>query len=564
MLVFYDFEVFRNDWMVVCIEDNDQETIITNDQPRLVEFYNKHINDIWVGYNTRHYDRYILKGLILGLNPYKISKWIIEGNQGWEFSRSFYKVKLYDFDIKTTMHSLKELEAFMGFNIQETTVDFDLDRSLTQDEINETIKYCRHDVQQTMQVFLQRKEEFESHIKLIKMFDLDIGNVSKTKAQISAVILDAQRAERNDEFNLTFPPTLKLDKYSEVLEWYKNPENHNYESKLELEVDSVNHIFGWGGVHGAIPNYCGSGIYLNMDVASLYPALMLNYNFLSRNVKNPEKYRNIRDERLRLKQLKDPNQAPLKIVLNGTYGASKAKFNSLYDPLSANNVCVAGQLLLLDLIEKLEGIGCLIQTNTDGIIYKVNQLSDIDVIKSIAKEWEIRTGLDLEYSTHVKIIQKDVNNYIIINEDGSYKSKGAYVKKLHLLDNDLPIVNKALVNYFVKNIPVEDTISECKDLIMFQKVKKISYKYAYGMYGDQKLSEKCLRVFASVNVDDPGVFKIKIEDGVEHKAKIENTPEHCYIDNSDVRERQIDDRLDINWYINIANERIKDFFGIYY
>jgi hypothetical protein len=39
---------------------------------------------------------------------------------------------------------------------------------------------------------------------------------------------------------------------------------------------------------------------------------------------------------------------------NGTYGAMKDKHNSLYDPRQANNVCVAGQLLLLDLIEKLE------------------------------------------------------------------------------------------------------------------------------------------------------------------------------------------------------------------
>ena len=36
----------------------------------------------------------------------------------------------------------------------------------------------------------------------------------------------------------------------------------------------------------------------------------------------------------------------MKIVLNGTYGASKDKHNNLYDPLMANNVCVAGQLLI--------------------------------------------------------------------------------------------------------------------------------------------------------------------------------------------------------------------------
>lgn len=31
-------------------------------------------------------------------------------------------------------------------------------------------------------------------------------------------------------------------------------------------------------------------------------------------------------------------------------------------------------------------------------------------------------------------------------------AKGAYVKKLYPLDNDLPIVNEAIVNYFLKGI----------------------------------------------------------------------------------------------------------------
>jgi DNA polymerase elongation subunit (family B) len=88
-----------------------------------------------------------------------------------------------------------------------------------------------------------------------------------------------------------------------------------------------------------------------MDVDSYYPALMIEYNFLSRNVLNPAKFKEIRDYRLVLKKNKDPRQLPYKIVLNGTYGAMKDKFNNLYDPKNANNVCVNGQLLLLDLIE---------------------------------------------------------------------------------------------------------------------------------------------------------------------------------------------------------------------
>lgn len=47
----------------------------------------------------------------------------------------------------------------------------------------------------------------------------------------------------------------------------------------------------------------------------MYPALIIEYNLMSRNVESVEKYRQIRDERLKLKAAKNPKQQPLKIVL---------------------------------------------------------------------------------------------------------------------------------------------------------------------------------------------------------------------------------------------------------
>lgn len=285
---------------------------------------------------------------------------------------------------------------------------------------------------------------------------------------------------------------------------------------------------------------------------------MIEYGYISRSVSDPNKYRQIRDKRLELKRKKDPMQLPYKIVLNSTYGAMKDQYNPLYDPLMANNVCIAGQLLLLDLIEQLEDHCELIQSNTDGLFIKLNQENEIDKIKAICKEWEQRTRLELEFDTFERIYQKDVNNYIVIQKDGSYKSKGAYVKKLSKLDNDLPIVNKAVVNYFTNNIPVEKTIMECKSLIEFQKVVKVSNKYKAAYHGMSKLNEKVLRVFASRNESDLGVFKVKHCGRVE---KMANTPEHAFIENGDITKRRIPRKLDRQYYINIANKRILDFIG---
>lgn len=560
--IFYDFEVFKHNWMVVLIDyDTKKGKVIVDDVDELKRFYKMFKDDIWIGYNSRMYDQYILKGILLGMNPYYISSRIINDNvKGFNVVREGYKIPLNNFDITTGFHSLKQLEGFMGSRIKESSVPFDIARALTEKEIKEVVEYCIHDVKQTIEVFDNKKEEFESQLALIEAFDLEMSMFTKTKAQLSAFILGAEKqGNRGDEFELRFPNTLKIENYKHIVDWYRNPENLDYKKNLKVDVAGVPHIFAWGGLHGALPKYKDEGIILCCDVASLYPSIMIEYDYISRNVKNPLKYTEIRDTRLELKRKKDPKQAPYKIVLNSTYGAMKDQYNPLYDPLMANNVCLAGQLLLLDLIEKIEPYCKLIQSNTDGLFMKVEKESDIDLIKEVAKEWETRTRLDLEWDVYEKIYQKDVNNYIIIDKDQKYKSKGAYVKKLNNLDYDLPIVNKAMIEYFTKDIPVEKTINECDQLREFQKISKVSNKYMYALYGEERLPEKVLRVFASNDEDAKGVFKVKTEERIE---KIGNTPPRCFINNDNVIDLKVPDYLDKEYYIEIAKKRINDYLGI--
>lgn len=568
-MLFYDFEVFKEDWLVVIIDmKNKKEHVVINNQEELEKIYQDNINEIWVGFNSRHYDQYILKGIFCGFNPKRINDFIIlKGNPGWKFSSLFRNIPLNNYDVMMSIdRGLKSFEGFMGNDIKESSVPFDIDRKLTDKEIEETVKYCRHDVEQTIEVFLQRKSDFEAHLGLVKIAcegkPLNMSLISKTKAQLSATILEANKREYNDKFEIDLPSTLRIEKYTEVVDWYKNEENRCYEkdgkkNQLDIMVAGVPHQFGWGGVHGAIPQYSGEGYFLNMDVASLYPSLMIQYNLHSRSMKDPKKYEEIYHTRLKYKKEKNPLQAPLKLVLNSTYGVMKDKNNGLYDPLQANRVCVYGQLLLLDLIEKLEPHCQIIQSNTDGVLVKMNNYEDYEMIDDIAYEWEQRTHLNLEFDEYRKVFQKDVNNYIIVDADGKYKSKGAYVKKLNNLDYDLPIINKALVDYMVNNIPVEETINNCNDLKEFQLVTKISNKYKYILHGEQKVKEKCIRIFASKYIDDPGVTKVSERTG--KPAKISNSPEHCFIYNEEVNDVKVPNKLDKTWYINLATKRLNDF-----
>ena len=586
-MVFFDFEVFKYDWLVVLMDSNTkQETIIVNDKEQLEQFYNTHKNDLWVGYNSKNYDQYILKGILCGFNPKEINDFIIsEGNPGYKFSKLLNEIKVINYDVSNVLDGgLKSLEGFRGVNIHESSVPFNIDRKLTDEEIEETIKYCKNDVIETIEVFIARKDDFDSQMSLIKTFDLPINYISKTKPQLTACILGAVRVHgRDDEFNIQIPTTLNIskEKYINIVRWYQNKLNHDYSKKLKVEVAGVEHTFAWGGLHGAKEKYIASGYFINVDVASYYPSLMIEYNYQSRNIADKNKFKNVYETRLKLKAEKNPIQACFKLVLNSTFGAMKDKNNNLYDPLQANNVCVGGQLLLLDLIEKLEPYAELIQSNTDGVLIKMpSRFTDknawFNLIDDICFEWESRTKMKLEFDEFTNVYQKDVNNYVIMNSTGEYKSKGEYVQKLSQLKYDLPIVNKALINYFTKNIPVEKTINECDELKEFQKIVKVSSKYLYGLYnpkielqkingkkvkvfsGGIKQNEKCFRVFASLdNINHGGIYKVKTES--KNPEKFADTPDVCFIDNSDMNAKKTPSFLNKKWYIDLAKKRLAEF-----
>ena len=329
IILFYDFEVFQYDWLVVVIDTvKKQEHDIINDAKSLETIYQENKNNIWVGFNSRHYDQYILKGILCGFNPKEINDFIIlQDRAGWQFSKAFNKIPLNNYDVMTGVdRGLKVYEGFMGSMIKESSVSFNIERKLTDAELQETVRYCRHDVQQTIKVFLERIDDFNAQFELLKMFDMPLSNISKTKVQLSAQILEATKplTAYNDEFDISFPETMRIKKYKSVVEWYKNPANRKYnidplnpkskKMQLEIEVAGVPTVFGWGGVHGAREKYVSEGYFINMDVASLYPSLMIRYNLHSRSC-NPQKFNDIVSLRLKYKHEKNPLQAPLKIVI---------------------------------------------------------------------------------------------------------------------------------------------------------------------------------------------------------------------------------------------------------
>lgn len=566
-LLFYDFEVFKYDWLVVVMDMTAKKThVIINSPEELEALYKANIKEIWVGFNSRHYDQYILKAILCGFDPKKVNDYIItKGNPGWKFSSLFRQFPLWNYDVMlNTDVGLKSFEGFMGNDIKETSVPFNIDRKLTPEEIAETMKYCKHDVEQTVQVFLKRTEEFNTMMYFIKHFGLSMDYISKTKAQLAAEILGGNRkgADFDDEFQFPILDCLHLNKYKHIAEWYANPENHDYSKKQDKQiVAGVEHTFAWGGGHGARAKYSADGVFLIIDVTAYYPSLQKKYHFGYRVMNHPENFEFIHDSNIAYKRKGDKKaRQPFKIMDNAISGQMKQKSSALYDPMSNNSICINGQLLLLDLVEHIEPYCELIQNNTDGIIVKLKDYEhDFDVLDDVVYEWEQRTGMKMDFDTYIgTIYQKDVNNYLLIDrKTGAVKAKGGYVMKLNDLSYDLPIINKALVDYMIHGIPVRRTIMECQDLREFQLVSRISSKYTHILYGDKPIKEKCIRVFASNNPADPGVKKVHAVR--KTTAKLTNSPEHCFIFNDDVKGVPVPDRLNRQWYIDFANKRLSDF-----
>lgn len=584
-MLFYDFETFAHDWLVVIYDtDKKEKKIIHNSGYELNAFYNEHKNDIWCGYNSRNYDVYILKAILLGMNPKTVNDAIImDGKKGWEISRDFNKIQLFDYDVcGAHLYGLKTLEGFMGMDIKETDVPFDLDRPLLPNEYESTIKYCTHDVESTIEVFLRKQNDFKSMMHIVKEFNLGLAHIGDTGAKVTATVLGCIRNDYKDEFDVEILPCIKIKKYKEVIDWYKQQLSKNdasiYNTFKCVDVAGVPHIFAFGGLHGAPshPIHRKGAIY-HVDVNNYYPSMLIAHDLVTRSATN-DNYVKIYNTRkaLKMKQLSaktkeeknlyKSQQLPYKQMLNSLSGAMKDKYNSAYDPRNNNMMCINGQLMLLDLIEHLETIDGfeLIQSNTDGLIVKIPDTdSAFNQLDDICYDWEKRMSTDkctigLALDQISEIYQRDVNNYLWLDLDGSIgERKGGNVKELNDLDYDLPIVNEALVSYMAHKIPVEATINNCDELIKFQKIVKLSSKYNHVEHNGAKYTYKCYRVFASKNKNDGKIYKCGGARG--SNEKFANTPDNCFIENGYIIGATVPEKLDRDWYIQLATERLKQF-----
>ena len=130
---------------------------------------------------------------LAGFNPWEINEWIItKGLKGYQFSNTLRECPLITYDLIQLNTSLKQLEAMQGHNVYESEVDFMIDRKLTKKELEETIKYCRNDVEETINLFTQLKGDFDVQLELINEFKLPLLNDAPFLAGHSTTIFSTK------------------------------------------------------------------------------------------------------------------------------------------------------------------------------------------------------------------------------------------------------------------------------------------------------------------------------------------------------------------------------------
>lgn len=431
-----------------------------------------------------------------------------------------YRIK--HFNNKAKAVSLKWIEFAMNWeNLMD--LPFKYDHVVSANEIIDILDYNLNDVLATNKFYKACIKDIELRKKLSKEFKLDLLNANDPKIgeEIFAELLSEDmgikkwdlkqmRTKRDkiclneciydyitynsNHFNALleflnqqcisetkgFFNDIPLSKISKLSK-YVNPDTINLKScklsNLNIYYKDFQYDFGTGGIHGCIK----PGIYesddnyviIDADVISYYPHLAFLNGVFPEHLGETfnTRYKWFFDERVLIPKSNPLNYA-YKLMLNGAYGKSNDEHSFLYDPKFTMTITINGQLSLVMLAEQIVDTinDCtMLQINTDGLTVKIKR-DDVERFYEICNQWQKITKLTLEYAEYEKMIIRDVNNYIAVYNPEYLKLKGCFeINRDWHKNHSMKIVPTALKEYFVNDVPVEDTIKNCKDIFMFCK-----------------------------------------------------------------------------------------------
>lgn len=500
-------------------------------------------NVIFCGYNNLHYDNPIINYIIeyedklmqyniptICSSIFNLSKTITTSSEDNidEWKHWKYQIWFDTFDILTMLYSnklrvgLKEIQVTMQYpNVQEFVCDWT--KPLPLEDFESMIDYNINDIESTSELLNRCKKDVDLRIAIEDEYGVRV--LSKDGVNIGMKILTQKYLEKTgltwwDIKDLRSPmsviplkdvilPFIKYDSpiLQRVLEDMKNqivsPGRKGYENKFVF--NNLRYSVGVGGIHSVnspeiiIPR--DDEMLIDIDVASLYPSMLIEYEFYPKHLGKEflEVYKQIKDERIEAKHNGDKvKNETLKLALNGLSGNLQNEHNFCYSPFAVMQIRINGQLLLLMLAEKLTQIGCrIVQANTDGLFVLLKK-DAYSKVNSICREWEQLTKLTLEEDRFKAMYQYAINDYFAITEDNKVKEKGMFITTVKLGKGLTPkIIPKAVISFFKDGISVEDTIKNCTDIRDFLMSEKTGKQWHVEYMNEEQ--QRTNRFYASTN-----------------------------------------------------------------
>ena len=451
--------------------------------------------------------------------------------------------KIWHYNNKARSTSLKSLEISMNYpNVMEMPIDHKR-TDIVIDEVVAILKYNLNDVLATYEFYKKSLDKIQLRKSLIEQFQIPCLNWSDSRIGEQLILklycdktnsnpwdVKKMRTHRSSiNLNECILPYIKFnfEGFNNLLSNLKSKTIKETKGSIAESViyKGFKYDYGTGGIHGCIkPGVYESNedyIIIDADVASLYPSLSITNGFYIEHLGKEfvEVYQSIINMRIEAKKAKNMVLSDgFKLAANSVYGKSNDVNSFLYDPKFTMCITLNGQLLLTMLAEELVDRikdTTVLQINTDGITLKIpNNQHSINAYYNICKNWEQLTKLTLEYVEYSKMVIRDVNNYLAVTTNSKVKYKGAFeVDKVvgsepaYHKDNSFRIIPYALSEFFVKGIPIKDTIINHTNIYDFcgrQKFGRDSYGQTHELayennepYEKTTIQQKNVRYYIS-------------------------------------------------------------------
>lgn len=465
-----------------------------------------------VTFNGKRYDELLLKASIAGFDNAQLKKLsddiIVNDLRSWDAERR-YGLPVCTFidhiDLIEVAPGKASLKIYGGRLHSKRMQDLPIepDAVITAEQRQVLGDYCVNDLDTTIDLFRQLEPQIVLRERMSQEYKLDLR--SKSDAQIAEAVIRSQiegiKGERIERpsfpssyaFRYDPPAYVKFDhpELRRALEVFKavtftlNEKGDVAEpaevGKLKVTIGGTVYQLGIGGIHSCEKTIShiagGNTILVDRDVTSYYPNIILGQRLMPSHLGSDflQVYRSIVERRIAAKKAKDKVvDAALKITINGSFGKFGSKWSVLYGPKLLIQTTVTGQLSLLMLVDRLEARGIpVVSANTDGIVIKCPN-SKRDLMLAIFADWERETGFQTEETQYVALYSRDINNYIALKPDGSYKVKGAYADPNLSKTPANQICVKAAVDWLQFGIPIETTVTRCKDIRQFVTVRAVT------------------------------------------------------------------------------------------